>query len=148
MSRSTTLRLTLCGLLFAFSGCRRSAESSPPVPARPAPRPAEREPAGDPLCGTAGRPDCPLQAWMDSHLNAGLSNGDFAGMARDFKQLADDPPPGFNGWAESALAGAEAADRQDQPGVKAACDACHEDFRERYRATIRHRPLRAVSDLR
>jgi hypothetical protein len=150
MSRSTTVRLTICSfLLFAGAGpgCRRSSGTG--APAGPAPKAADPEPAGDPNCGAAGRPDCPLQAWMDSNMNAALSNEDYPAMARGFRQLADDPPSsGFSGWGYVAGTGAEAAERQDQTGVRAACDGCHEDYREQYRRTIRHRPLRASADPR
>ena len=91
-------------------------------------------------------PDCPLQAWMDSHLNTALSNGDFAAVARGLRQLADDPPPGFIGWDRVAEAGADAADRQDQSGVRQACDGCHDEHRDRYRNTIRTRPMRMLAE--
>jgi hypothetical protein len=81
---------------------------------------------------------------MDSHMNAALSNEDYIAMERGFRQLAEDQPPGFSGWGYIAGTGAEAAERQDQTGVRAACDGCHEDYREQYRSTIRHRPLRAT----
>ena len=83
---------------------------------------------------------------MDSQLNTAHSNGDLAGVARALRQLAADPPPGFVGWERLAEAGAKAADLRDDSGVRQACDGCHDEHRDRYRNTIRGRPLRMVAE--
>lgn len=124
---------------------RRRPLTQAPAPAAPAALPTQAAPvaeAENPSCGLAGMPDCPLQAWMDARLNAAVSDGDLAAVARSLRELARDAPAGFGSWSRWADQGAEAADRQDQAGVQAACSGCHDENRETYRRTIRHRPVR------
>ena len=152
MPTATSVRFILLGLVLFACERRRAPEppsTPPPAPERPsppAPPPASGNAYPETACGQSGMPDCPLQGWMDSHLNNALSNGDLAAVARGLRQLAADPPPGFIGWDRLAEAGAHAADNQDQSGVRQACDGCHDEHRERYRNTIRARPVRMASD--
>jgi hypothetical protein len=143
-----TLRKWLVGSAFCLAvGCgdRRRAAEPPPAPPPPVPEPAAApEPvAGEALqCGHAGMPDCPLQAWMDAQLNTAMSDGNFAALSRSLRELAHDPPTGFASWRRWAEKGADAAERNDQSEVKAACSGCHHQHRETYRRTIRGRTLR------
>jgi hypothetical protein len=105
--------------------------------------PAAAAPAA-PSCGLAGMPDCPLQNWMDHHLNGPLSRDDFPGLASAFRDLAAAAPPAFGGWKPWAQGGAAAAAKRDGEGVRRACTGCHDGYRERYRATMRERPLPAA----
>ena len=132
--------------LAAGCGDRRRAPEPPPAPpppvaAEPAP-PPDPAAAEEPRCGHAGQPDCPLQAWMDAQLNTAMSDGNFAALARSLRELAHDPPSGFSNWRRWAEKGADAAERNDQAEVKAACSGCHNEHRETYRKTIRGRTLR------
>jgi hypothetical protein len=80
---------------------------------------------------------------MDARLNTAMSDGNFPALARSLRELADDPPAGFASWRKWADAGAEAAQRNDQTEVKAACTGCHHENRELYRKTVRTRVVRA-----
>jgi hypothetical protein len=107
-------------------------------PAPPAPAP------GEPTCGTQDLPDCPLQSWMDHELSGPLSREEYPALSRAFGELAAITPPGFTGWSAWARGGAAAADRQDRAAIQKACAGCHEGYRERYRRTMRERPLREL----
>ncbi|HEY0710649.1 MAG TPA: hypothetical protein VGG33_27850 [Polyangia bacterium] len=118
----------------------------PTLPAREAPQlDPETEPSVDaPTCGIDGLPECPLQYWMDHRLSGPLSRQDYATVARSFRDLANAEPPGYAGWRLWAQGGAAAADREDTIGVRRACSGCHDTYRERYRRTIRARPMQIV----
>ena len=97
--------------------------------------------AAEVTCGAQGMPDCPLQRWMDDHLNGPLSREEYPGVARSFHDLAAIAPSGFTGWGAWAQGGAAAAERRDDAGIRKACAGCHEGYRARYRKTLRERPL-------
>jgi hypothetical protein len=93
------------------------------------------------LCGEPGQPPCPLQGWMRSQLGAPLARREFEQLARNLERLAQQPPgEGFETWAERARVGARAAAAQDMPALRAACRACHDEHRARYRKEKRQLP--------
>lgn len=103
------------------------------------------DPSAEPItCGLDGLPECPLQYWMDHRLSGPLSRQDFPNVARAFRDLANAEPPGYAGWRLWAQGGAVAADREDAIGIRRACSGCHDTYRERYRRTIRARPMQIV----
>lgn len=104
-------------------------------PADPAPRP------GVPGCGEPGRPECPLQRWMDQRLNGPLASEATAQLEKSFRYLAAIAPAEFPDWAAWALNGAESATRGDFEAVKRSCAGCHNDYRARYRKEMRARAL-------
>lgn len=115
-----------------------------PAPvAAPLPPPPEPEPR-EPTCGLAGMPECPLQHWMDRQLSGPLSREDYPRLVQAFRDLAVAAPPGYGGWAHWAEGGAFAAEREDGEAVRKACAGCHDGYRERYRKTMRDRPLPAA----
>jgi hypothetical protein len=113
--------------------------------ALPAREPPVLDPSADaPTCGTDSLPECPLQYWMDHRLSGPLTRQDFPSVARSFRDLANAEPPGYAGWRLWAQGGAAAADREDVIGIRRACSGCHDTYRERYRRTIRARPMQIV----
>lgn len=88
-------------------------------------------------CGKTGLPDCPLQAWMKSSLQANLKAGDLTRLAAGLDELAKVEPSGFDGWAVSARAAAAAARSGNVEGVRAQCRNCHDQLRPRFRAELR-----------
>jgi hypothetical protein len=109
------------------------ADSPPPKPTAPS------------NCGQAGAPECPLQAWMDNRLNAALSTGDYAEVAKAFRELGADAPDNFSSWVTWSEQGASAAERQDDAGIRKVCSGCHSQHRELYRRTMRTRLLRSTA---
>ena len=100
------------------------------------------EPAAEPTCGLAGMPECPLQRWMDHHLSGPLSREEYPDVARAFRDLAAVAPTGFGGWSSWAQGGAAAAEQRDSTAIHKACNGCHDGYRERYRKTMRDRPVK------
>jgi hypothetical protein len=124
--------LLLAGL---GAGC-----SAPPTASASQPEQAN-QPTRAPLpvtaCGGKELPDCPLQGWMKSTVQAYLNAGDTTRLARALDELERHPPDGFAGWSASARAAAEAARAGDVPGVRTQCQACHEQHRANFRAQMR-----------
>jgi hypothetical protein len=128
-----------------LAACNQAAPGTPAVTVVVAPAAAAPPPApAEPTCGLDGQPECPLQHWMDHHLNGPLSRDDFPALITAFRDLAAASPPGFDGWRPWAQGGAAAAAKHDGEGVRMACKGCHDRYRERYRATLRERPLPAA----
>jgi hypothetical protein len=92
-------------------------------------------------CGDRGLPDCPLQEWMKATLQAYQRAGDFERLARSLQELESHAPAGFPGWAATAAAGVEAAQKHDAPALRLTCKNCHDTHRTRYRRERRAEPL-------
>jgi hypothetical protein len=129
------IALVLAPLL--LGGCSRDASAGSGEPTAPAPA----EALADASCGTAGKAECPTQRWMKANLQAHLRSRDYARLGAALKKLAEVEPKGMEGWAESALGGAEAAARGDEAGVSKSCEGCHKQHRETFRRTLRTQPL-------
>jgi hypothetical protein len=148
----TTCAMFLAGFILAACGDRTAPPLAvPPATAsRPiAPEAPPRLIGGSleaPTCGLDRLPECPLQRWMDHHLNGPLSRGDFPALAASFRELASVAPAELSGWRPWAEGGAIAAERRDVPGVQRACNGCHDGYRARFRATMRTRALLPVAD--
>jgi hypothetical protein len=125
------IALVLAPLL--LGGCSRDASAGSEAP------PAAAATA-EVSCGT-GKAECPTQRWMKANLQAHLRSRDFARLSTALTQLAAVEPKGFDGWAESARAGAEAASRGDEAGVSKSCEGCHKQHRDTFRRTLRTQPL-------
>jgi hypothetical protein len=107
-----------------------SADGTTPAPA---PAPA--------ACGTSDNP-CPLQKWMRANLGAALSAGDNDALGKAFDHLPGlAPDPSWTTWAQFAKQGSTAAAAKDSAGVKAACKACHDGYKDKYKAQFRARPV-------
>ena len=124
----------------AVSG--KPASASSPLSATAAAPPS----AAPTPCGDKGQPRCPLQAWMEDHLQAALDKSDAAALAKGLARAARfAPDPGWNageqGWSTLADAGAAAAEGGDLEAARKACKACHKAWRSKYKQTFRARPV-------
>jgi hypothetical protein len=120
-------------LLMLGTACEDSASASA---AAPPSGPAQTAPAVT-ACGGKELPDCPLQGWMKSTLQAYMTAGDAGRLAKALDELGRHPPPGYANWSESAQAAAAAARAGDVTAVRAQCQACHEQHRAKFRADMR-----------
>jgi hypothetical protein len=109
-----------------------------------APAPAS---ADDASCGSKENP-CPLQKWMRQNMAAAMSSGDMAALATAFDKVAKIAPDAtWNGadpkanWDAIAKAGLAAAKANDAAGAKAACKACHDGYKDKYKAQYRTKPV-------
>lgn len=92
-------------------------------------------------CGAKGQKPCPMQGWMKKVMAGASSNEDGAELAKALTYVADHAPPEFKGWAAIARDGAAKAKAGDIDGAKASCKACHDAYKEKYRAEMRDRPF-------
>jgi cytochrome c556 len=97
-------------------------------------------------CGEEGQPACPLQGWMEDHVQAALEKKDLKAVGEALEKVPALVPDakwneGDNGWSKLAKAGADAAKAGDMAGVKASCKSCHKAWRENYRKQFRLRAL-------
>jgi hypothetical protein len=130
---------------------KQSAQPATPAEtaaATPTPSPATPAPAAQPLaagpCGDKGQPRCPLQAWMEDHLQSALDKKDTAALAKGLTRAANFAPDaswnaGPQGWSAIATAGVDAAKSGDIAATQAACKSCHKAWRTKYKQTFRTR---------
>jgi hypothetical protein len=102
--------------------------------------------SADATCGSKENP-CPLQKWMRQNMATANSSGDMAALQAQFAKVASiAPDKSWNGsdakasWDAIANAGAAAAKANDAAGVKQACKACHDGFKDKYKAQYRMKP--------
>lgn len=105
--------------------------------------PAQAEPA---QCGGKGQPHCPLEEWMEKHLQDPYEKKDLKAVAQSLEKVASFvPDPKWNegekGWAKIANDGAAAAKAGDFKTVQQSCKTCHKAWRSEYRKTHRMRPI-------
>lgn len=118
-------------------------ETSAPSEEKPA-QPAA--PTAALACGEKGQPRCPLQAWMEDHLQSALDHEDLPTLAKGLTRATGFvPDPSWNsgaqGWATIASGAADAAKQADLATVKAACKSCHKTWRAKYKQMFRTRPI-------
>lgn len=94
-------------------------------------------------CGGPGQADCPLQGFMKHEVEPALIAGDGPALAAALTRIATLAPPGLERWPSIARDGADAARTGELGASKAACRACHAQYRTLYRASAsaRARPL-------
>ena len=92
-------------------------------------------------CGAKGQKLCPMQKWMKTVMAGASSSDDGAKLAAALTYIANHPPPGFTAWAAISLAGAKKAKADDIDGAKSSCKECHDQFKSKYKATLRDRPF-------
>jgi hypothetical protein len=103
---------------------------------------AETSRSGPGDCGAPGQPPCPLQAWMRTNVGQPLTSNDFEGLALGLEKAARlSPVATWTSWARIANEGAEAARKRDLGGARAACNACHGQFRDVYKTRFRDRSI-------
>lgn len=92
-------------------------------------------------CGAKGQKPCPMQKWMKTVMAGASSSGDGAKLAEALTYVEKHPPPGFTTWASIAADGAKKARADDLDGAKTSCKQCHEQYKSKYKATLRDRPF-------
>lgn len=111
------------------------------APATTAPEPRPISPTQAP-CGQPGLQPCPLQAWMRKNIASPLASSNTPALAAGLDRLANlTPNPAWRSWPTIASQGASAARRGDLVGARASCKACHEAWREQYKAKFRALPI-------
>ena len=102
--------------------------------------------AEDAACGEKGQPDCPLQGWMEKHMQGPSEKKDAKALVGPLEKAATfAPDPKWNegdkGWAKIAKDGAAAAKAGNFEGAQQACKACHKAWRSQYKKEFRKKPI-------
>ena len=127
-----------------------AAPPKPAEPAAPAVAPAPAAPTAPTAatpCGEKNQPRCPLQGWMENHLQSAVDESDLASVEKGLTQLARLAPDhswdtGNTGWSTLAKTGAAAAANGDMNAVKQTCKTCHKTWRSKYKqSAFRSRPI-------
>lgn len=135
--RATQLGLAAAGALALSLVGRGGSAASDPWGLEPREAPSEQA-----VCGAPGLPPCPFQRWMRSRVATPLAEDNLEALAANLERTATmSPDPGWGAWPELARRAAAAAKRGDLSTTRATCKACHESFREAYRAKYRLRPV-------
>ena len=88
-------------------------------------------------CGAKTNP-CPLQKWMQDNIGSKMADGNMAAVATGLDKAATlSPDASWGEWATIAKAGADAARKNDTPGVKTACKNCHDKYKQLYKDKYR-----------
>lgn len=100
------------------------------------------EPAGPKTydCGAKGQKACPMQGWMKGVMGPATSSGDLEKIAKGLDYIAAKPPPGMGNWSSIAKTGSAKAKAGDIDGAKASCKICHDQYKEKYKTTMRDKP--------
>lgn len=93
--------------------------------------------AGPPTCGTKADP-CPMQRFMHASV-ASAHTAD--SLTTAFTLIAGMAPDPAWSWVAIATRGADLANAGNVAAAKGQCVACHQAYREAYRAQYRMRPL-------
>ena len=140
-------------LLIALLGCDQKDEVQdaaaalsailPPPSLSAAP---SLSPTPSPSSSVADAGAFPLQVWMKQNMTPRMNAKDWQGMAESLERAATLAPPnyattGYVNWVSIAKDGANAARAADLEAVKAACRGCHEQYKKKYRAEMRSRPI-------
>jgi hypothetical protein len=109
----------------------------PPTPGSAAAKPKTKPPAAPAAeCGSKDAP-CPMQKLMRGMASASTPEA----LAAAFKRVATlSPNPSWQ-WAAIANKGAELARSADIAAAKKQCKACHDPYRNAYKAQYRARKL-------
>ena len=122
----------------------RDPRRGPPVAAMPAGVPAPAPPAAtttvaipEATCGSKADP-CPMQRFMHGALATAHTPDT---LTTAFTRVAGMSPDPAWAWVAVATRGADLANAGDVAGAKGQCVACHDAYRESYRALYRSRKL-------
>ncbi len=104
--------------------------------------PASASPADSDSGSDAGAPR-PLQAWMKKNMTPAMNAQDFDALGAGLDAIATFAPkePGYPNWTSIAKDGKNAAKGADLGAVRAACRGCHEQYKAKYKAELRARPI-------
>lgn len=115
--------------------------SAPVASSAPTPAPSASGPKTF-ACGGAGLPKCPLQKWMAEVMQPAMKGNDPAKLTAALEQSAKYGPPGYTDWNKWVKAGVAAlAKDKNVAAAKPSCTGCHTDYKPRYKAEDRDRPL-------
>lgn len=92
-------------------------------------------------CGAKGQKPCPMQKWMKTVMAGASSSGEGARLAEALTYVANHAPPGFATWSALATDGAKKAKADDIDGAKMSCKQCHDQYKKKYKSTLRDRPF-------
>lgn len=97
-------------------------------------------------CGGDGQPPCPLQGWMEQHMQPPFEKEDLKALAAALEKAAKFAPDpkwneGPNSWAKIANDAAAAAKAGDFKAARASCKSCHKAWRKQYRDQFRTKAL-------
>jgi cytochrome c556 len=104
--------------------------------------------AEDAKCGEKGQPSCPLQGWMEKHMQEPFDSKDLKVLAASLETAAGFAPDpkwndGATGWAKIAKDGAAAAKAGNFDAVQQSCKSCHKAWRNQYKKEHRMKPVKA-----
>jgi hypothetical protein len=99
--------------------------------------------AGKPACGAPGKPPCPMQRWMRTHLAVAYAQGDFVKLATALDKVVElNPRPNkWGNWNGIARKGAAAARKRDKRAALLSCTNCHRVYRRTYNLRYRERTV-------
>ena len=106
------------------------------APAAPNPDSEPSAPSKEFACGPKDKPKCPLQAWMGANMGPSSTEDPmpFDALVKNFKTIAGKVPgTTYTDWAKDANDGATAAAAHKADGVKAACKACHDSYKKKFK---------------
>lgn len=108
--------------------------------------PADAAPAAaTPDAGTCPAADggsgCPMLSFMQHEMTTAFAGKNGPEVALLLGKLAARSPAGYSHWASISRDGAQAAKNGDWTAVKAACRACHDQYRAQYLAEHRAEAL-------
>jgi hypothetical protein len=114
-----------------------TAEAGTTTPIAPAVALVEAGAAVGPACGSKADP-CPMQRFMRAAMETAHTADT---LTSGFTLVAGMSPDPEWAWVAIATRGADLANAGEIARAKAQCVACHDSYRERYRARYRGRPL-------
>lgn len=132
VTASASVSASASASVSASASASASATASAPIPTGD---------GGAPTCGKKPLPDCPLQGWMKKNMEPAMNATDFPDIATQLDKIATFAPPGMTNWASISKDGAKAARGADLGGVKASCRSCHDQYKNKYKAEMRLRPV-------
>jgi len=78
---------------------------------------------------------------MKANTSVASVNDDMPALAAALDKVVKMAPAGYPNWASISKDGAAAARAGDMDATKAACTACHNQYRAKYKAELRTRPV-------
>jgi hypothetical protein len=79
---------------------------------------------------------------MKDNTTAASTAGDLPALATALDAIVGMAPPGYPNWVSISKDGAAAARAGNLEATKAACTGCHKQYRAKYKAEHRARPIR------